>query len=93
VHKELPPLGDTFMALSMFKIIQLPFKAMSEGISATTQSLVGFTRLEEFLNQPRVPRREVTAADSDVMVKFSGRYERREASDAKRANKRDAAAL
>ena len=30
-NRSLPPISDTFMALSMFKLIQLPFKAFSEG--------------------------------------------------------------
>ncbi|GMI10781.1 hypothetical protein TrVE_jg12891 [Triparma verrucosa] len=48
---SLPPISDTFMALSMFKLIQLPFKAFSEGVSATSQAIVAFRRLQSFLSQ------------------------------------------
>lgn len=47
---RMPSISDTFLALSMFKLIQLPFKAFSEGVSATSQALVSFRRLESFLS-------------------------------------------
>jgi ABC-type multidrug transport system fused ATPase/permease subunit len=82
---KMPPISDTFLALSMFKLIQLPFKAFSEGVSATSQALVSFRRLEAFLSQEQLEplgRKQQEEGDdgqkdadpkiADPLVKLSG---------------------
>lgn len=72
---EMPPISDTFLALSMFKLIQLPFKAFSEGVSATSQALVSFRRLEGFLSTEQLKplgRRRSEDDDDPLLVDISG---------------------
>ena len=70
-HGKMPPISDTFLALSMFKLIQLPFKAFSEGVSATSQALVSFRRLEGFISTEKVrldEERRLERSDSKGII-------------------------
>ena len=74
VHDAPPPLADLFAVLALFKMIQSPFRAFSDGLASVAQASVSINRMRDIILKPMLApqERSPAAKAGDVAVSCEG---------------------
>ena len=76
VHDAPPPMSDLFAVLALFKMIQSPFRAFSDGLASVAQASVSINRMRDIILKPMLaPQERVPAAKAgEIAVSCEGEF-------------------